>query len=93
MKEFHQAKVERVVFSPHFERVLKKCKKKDHPLFIQLSHEIEKIINDPTVGKPLRYALKNRRRVHSGSFVLVYEFHGSALRFLDFDHHDRVYEK
>jgi mRNA-degrading endonuclease RelE of RelBE toxin-antitoxin system len=93
MEEFDPAKVKKIIFSPHLERVLKKCKKKDHPLFSQLSYEMEKIINDPTVGKPLRYALKNRRRVHIGSFVLVYEFYDGELRFLDFDHHDRVYKK
>lgn len=93
MEESHPAKVERIVFSLHFERVLKKYKKKDRTLFKLLSYEMEKIINDPTVGKPLRYALKNRRRVHIGSFVLVYEFHNGELCFLDFDHHDHIYKK
>lgn len=93
MNGFNPAKVERIVYSSHFERVLKKCKKKDRPLFAQLTYEMEKIINDPTVGKPLRYTLKNRRRMHVDSFVLVYEFHSNELRFIDFDHHDRVYKK
>lgn len=93
MTESYPVNVERIVYAPHFERMLKKCKKKDRPLFGQIAYEMEKIIRNPTVGKPLRYALKNRRRVHIGSFVLVYEFHNGALRFLDFDHHDRVYEK
>lgn len=93
MEKFRPAKVEKIVYALHFERMLKKCKKKDHSLFTQLSYEMEKIINDPTVGKPLRYAMKNRRRVHVGSFVLVYEFHNDELRFLDFDHHDHIYKK
>mgnify|MGYP001563091347 FL=1 len=86
-------KIEKIVFSSVFERIVKKCKKSNLELFDELAHQIEKIISEPTVGKPLRYTLKNRRRVHVGSFVLIYEFHQNELRFLDFDHHDRIYKK
>ncbi len=82
-----------IVYSERFARILKKCKKKDSRLFEEIEQQIEKIINDPTVGKPLRYTLKNRRRVHVGSFVLVYELHNDKVRFIDFDHHDKIYRK
>jgi len=75
------------------ERVLRRCKSEDYGLFAGVQRQIEKIIREPQIGKPLRYALKNRRRVHVGSFVLVYEFSGNELRFLDFDHHDKIYKK
>lgn len=83
----------KIIYSDEFERALRKWKKRDHYLFEQLVNKMERIINDPTVGKPLRYTLKNRRRIHINSFVLVYEFHNDEVRFIDFDHHDRVYKK
>ena len=83
----------RVVYSTEIERILISWKKKDKAVFEQVHDAIGKILRKPFVGKPLRYAMKNRRRVHIGSFVLVYEFHNGDLRFLDFDHHDRVYKK
>ncbi|MBI3420878.1 MAG: type II toxin-antitoxin system RelE/ParE family toxin [Candidatus Sungbacteria bacterium] len=79
-----------IVYSERFGYILGRYKQKDKSLFQEIEKQIEKIINDPTVGKPLRYTLKNRRRVHVGSFVLVYEFHNNGLRFIDFDHHDKM---
>ena len=84
--------IRRIVYSERFERVLLKLAKKDRPLFSETQTQITKILRDPTVGKPLRHALKNRRRLHVGSFVLVYEFHSGELRFIDFDHHDKIYK-
>ena len=85
--------ISRIVYSQEIERALIIWKKKDKAVFEQIESAIGKILREPFVGKPLRYAMKNRRRVHVGSFVLVYEFHNSDLRFLDFNHHDRVYKK
>lgn len=85
--------ISRIVYSAEIERSLICWKKKDAALFEQINAVIAKILREPLVGKPLRYAMKNRRRVHVGSFVLVYEFHTGEVRFLDFDHHDRIYKK
>lgn len=85
--------IKKIVYSDRMERALRHCKKKDRVLFAEIQKQIEKILREPQIGKPLRYTLKNRRRVHVGSFVLVYEFHKNELRFLDFDHHDKIYKK
>ena len=85
--------IERIVYSDRMERVLRRCKSNDRGLFAEVQRQVEKIIRKPQVGKPLRHTLKNRRRVHVGSFVLVCEFHEGELRFLDFDHHDKIYKK
>lgn len=85
--------IARIVYSREVENSLKKIKKKDRPLFDNVENRIIKILREPNIGKPLRYTLRNRRRVHVGSFVLVYEFHHGELRFIDFDHHDRIYKK
>ena len=82
----------RIVYAPEFEKILKKYRKGDRRVFNQIVAQIEKIARQPEIGKPLRHVLKSRRRVHVGSFVLIYEFHNEELRFLDFDHHDRIYK-
>ncbi|HID26884.1 MAG TPA: hypothetical protein EYP22_03455 [Methanosarcinales archaeon] len=46
--------------------------------------------------KTLRYGLKGLRRVHlEKSFVLVFEIdeENMVVRFLDLDHHDKIYRK
>lgn len=85
--------IKSIVHSAPFEVALKRLKKKDSELFKQVNNQILKIIREPNVGKPLRYSLKNRRRLHVGSFIIVYEFLGGELRFIDFDHHDKIYKK
>ncbi len=93
MDEELNPEIKKIVYSEEFERFLRRCKNKDHNLFEGIYRQIKKIIYEPNIGKPLRYTLKNRRRVHIGSFVLVYEFHNSELRFIDCDHHDKIYKK
>ena len=83
-----------LALSPHFERVLKSLKRKNPTVLRELENHIAKILREPTLGKPLRHALRNYRRVHvGGSFVLLYEIATKEVRLLDFDHHDRIYKK
>lgn len=74
---------------------LKKLKNKDKPLYSRLQRKIIGIIDNPLLGKPLRNVLKNRRRIHIGSFVLIYEIFETQkeIRFLDFEHHNKAYKK
>lgn len=83
----------RIVYSSEVEDALKKLKKGNKDIFDRIENQITKILREPNIGKPLRYTLRNRRRVHVGSFVLIYEFYQGELRFIDFDHHDRIYKK
>jgi YafQ family addiction module toxin component len=82
-----------VEFSDEFRKVLRDLLKRNHALHSRLAREVRKIIANPDIGKPLRYSLKIYRRTHVGSFVLLYEIVGQVIRFLDFDHHDRIYKK
>jgi mRNA-degrading endonuclease RelE of RelBE toxin-antitoxin system len=82
-----------VSYFSQFKQIVEKLKKKDIQTYDRVVKQVEKIIKEPSIGKPLRYSLKNRRRVHVGHFVLVYEFYNNELRFLDFDHHDKIYKK
>ncbi len=83
----------RLALSPQFERILKSLKRKKPSLLAELDRAISKVFREPIFGKPLRHSMRNYRRVHIGSFVLVYEVYANEIRLLDFDHHDRIYKK
>lgn len=91
VEEFSKDKI-LVIYAPRFERVVGRLKKRSPDIFNRVFIQVEKVIREPEFGKPLRYSLKNRRRIHVGSFVLVYEFYNGELRFIDFDHHDKIYK-
>lgn len=81
------------VFSIEFRRILEKMAKKDRPGLKKIETQIYKVISNPIAGKPLRNVMKNYRRVHIESFVLVYKIENTEITFVDYDHHDRVYKK
>lgn len=70
--------------------------KKNRKLYEISMKKIEEIVLNPQHYKPLRYDLKNIRRVHLfGPFVLVFKIEEkeNAVKFLDLDHHDKIYKK
>ena len=84
----------RFEIKPTLEKKLIKIKKKDKTLFVAVREKIKEVIENPQRYKPLRYDLKGLRRVHvKRSFVLVFEVdeNDKIVRFLDLDHHDRIY--
>lgn len=84
--------------SEHLKKILKKLKKKDPEGHKAIKNKIKEIINSEDLGhyKSLRHDMKNQKRVHiRKSFVLVFEHDESedVVRFLDYDHHDKIYLK
>lgn len=84
-----------LVFSESFKKLIKDLKKKDQALYNRLEEKMINVGNNPFCGKILRNVLKNHRRIHIGSFVLIYGIFEKEkeVRFLDFDHHDKIYKK
>lgn len=79
---------------PTLKRVLKKIKKKDKEKYERALKKIEEIINsNPDHYKNLRRPLQHLKRVHVGSFVLVFNFDKEKrkISFENFEHHDKVY--
>ncbi len=64
----HSLEIEEEV-SKAFKRLLKKDRKQ----LEAVNKKIEQIPSDPFQFKPLRHPLEGLRRVHVGSFVLIYE--------------------
>jgi addiction module RelE/StbE family toxin len=62
---------------------------------IKSTKKFSEIRENPHHYKPLSGSMHGERRVHIGSFVLTYEIDEArkTVIFVDFDHHDHVYEK
>ncbi|MCS7144543.1 MAG: type II toxin-antitoxin system RelE/ParE family toxin [Archaeoglobaceae archaeon] len=72
---------------------LEKLKNKDISKYNAVVNKILQIAENPKIGKPLKGRLKGKRRVHVGSFVLIYQIDDKNRKviFLQFAHHDEAY--
>ena len=79
---------------PGADKAFYKLAKKDKEQLRRVHNKIQEILEDPYRFKPLRYPLDGCRRVHMGSFVLIYEIDESreTVVILDYDHHDNIYK-
>ncbi len=70
-----------------------KLAKKDRGQMEAIHKKVRQILEDPHHFKPLRAPMQNKRRVHIGPFVLVYEIDEKTrtVVLIDYEHHDRVY--
>lgn len=75
-------------------KIFKKLGKKDPTQLKAINKKIEHVLANPHQFKPLKYPLQNLRRVHVGSFVLVYEIieNLKIVRILKYKHHDEAYK-
>ena len=72
---------------------LKKIAKRNSLLYEKIFKKVKHITENPYSGKPLRNILKNKRRVHIGHLVLLYEIDEKEHKiiFFNLDHHDNIY--
>ncbi|HEV8289575.1 MAG TPA: type II toxin-antitoxin system RelE/ParE family toxin [Candidatus Norongarragalinales archaeon] len=79
--------VEKVDRDPHFEKLFSKL---DNNQKEKVKTQIRKIIADPEVGKPMRYARKGTREVYVKPFRLSYAYvpGENKVIFLDLYHKD-----
>jgi mRNA-degrading endonuclease RelE of RelBE toxin-antitoxin system len=59
-----------VAYGPHFEKTIRKIR--DHEIKERVKTQIIKIVNNPSLGKPLRYSRKQTREVYIPPFRLSY---------------------
>jgi YafQ family addiction module toxin component len=76
------------------DRIFKKLRKKDLAQFEALCRKINDILENPQQFKPLRSPMQHMRRVHIGSFVLVYDIDEvkKVVTIRRYEHHDNVYK-
>jgi len=83
-------------FSKELSRKMIKIQKKNKPMFEAVVKKIREIKKNPERYKPLKYGLKEYRRVHiMKSFVLVFKinYRQNKIIFEDFDHHNKIYKR
>jgi mRNA-degrading endonuclease RelE of RelBE toxin-antitoxin system len=78
-----------VIYTEKFE---KEFKKTDTSIKEKAIKQIKKIIENPEIGKPLRYNLKGERTIYVWPFRIIYSFFNNTLYFLRFEHRKDVYE-
>jgi len=74
------------IFSKEFHKI------KDHLLKEKIKKQLQKIIENPEIGKPLRYNLKGERSIYIKPYRLVYSFQENTIILLKFHHRDSVYD-
>ena len=66
-----------IIATDSFEHDVKKIK--DKALRGRLQRQIQKVAEDPDLGKPLRYALKGELSVRVKPYRLIYKVEGNKL--------------
>ncbi len=77
-----------IVYTEHFKEDFKKADKSVKDKAIK---QIDKIISDPEIGKPLRHDLKGERTVYIKPFRIIYSYFDNSIYFLRFRHRKEVY--
>lgn len=82
--------IKRVIRTKEFERNIRSIK--DTQLLKRVKKQINKILDNPNLGKPLRYVLKGERTVYIKPYRLIYSVEGDKLFLLRFMHRKKVYK-
>ncbi|MBU4246460.1 MAG: type II toxin-antitoxin system mRNA interferase toxin, RelE/StbE family [Nanoarchaeota archaeon] len=83
-----------IEYDHQLRETLNKLFKRDKKRYEICMKKIEEILASPEHYKPLRYDMKNRREVHiAKSFVLTFRIDGNIIRFLDLEHHDKIFRR
>jgi addiction module RelE/StbE family toxin len=72
-------------FLKEFERI------KDKSTKDKLIKHIDRLLENPDIGKPLTHDLKGERSVHIHPFRLIYSVEGDKITLLRFEHRKEVY--
>ena len=77
----------------HVDRTFRKLAKKDSRQMRIIDRKVEEILGDPHRFKPMHFPLAGMRRVHFGTFVLLYSIDEQRKTVVieDYEHHDQVY--
>jgi len=81
-------------YSEHILKIFDKMAKRDKTQLRVINKKISEILKNPYHFKPLRGDMKGSRRVHFGHFVITFEIdeEKKVIKFLDYDHHDNIYD-
>ncbi len=80
----------KLIYTDEFKGDLKKIR--DKRIQTRVKKIIQKIIDDPEIGKTMRYELFPLRSVRIPPFRVLYEFKGDILILHKFEHRKTVYK-
>ena len=80
-----------IIYSDSFIKSMKKLSKKDPKMTERIIKKLDEIIDNPNKFKPLRDVLAGFRRIHFGSFVLIFTIQKDTGILVSLDHHDKAY--
>ena len=81
--------VRKIVWTEKFERELRKLR--DRSVKTRVRNVVQRIIEEPDVGKPLRFELKGERSIRVPPYRLIYAVELDTLYLLRFEHRKTVY--
>ena len=67
-------------------------KVKDKRTKDRLKKQIKKLMNNPRIGKPLKYSFKRERTIYVRPFRLIYTLDKNKIILLRFEHRKSVYK-
>lgn len=78
----------------HVDRIFGKLARKNPNQMEIISKKIQEILEDPHRFKPMHFPLAGKRRVHFGSFVLLFPVDEQRKTVIleDYEHLDRIYK-
>lgn len=78
----------KITFNPKFIKTISKIK--NNELKIKIKKQIEKIRNNPKIGKPMKYSGKGTRELYIKPFRIAYAYYEEQLHliFLKIYHKD-----
>ena len=80
----------KVIYTERFKRDLQKIK--DNNVRERVIKFVQKLIDNPNIGKPLKYDLVGLRSVRVSPFRIVYEMKDDTLVLHKFQHRKIVYK-
>jgi YafQ family addiction module toxin component len=81
--------------SEKVDKIFRKLSKKNPQELEAITKKLVELAEDPHRFKPLSNVMKSFRRVHFGSFVLIFSIDEQRMTVVleDYEHHDSVYRK
>lgn len=82
-----------LIILPPVDELFRKMRKREKTTLDQIDKKIQQILDNPYAFKSLHAPMQNQRRVHIGSFVLIYEINEAekTVLIVDYAHHDEAY--
>lgn len=80
-----------IIYTNNFIKSMKKFKKKNPKIAKRIIKKLDEVIDNPQKFKPLKNTLAGYKRIHFGSFVLIFTIKKEKVIIISLDHHDKAY--